>query len=192
MTAISCQSCSETERLLKCGACYTVSYCSKECQKADWNAHKVACRSFKSQRKKDLSRPNKITILADGDFSASDNFRQFLSSPKQFIFVSSKRSQTVFSKEAFSEKELDWIECLSKMSEREILDRDKGETVCKKLGQDIFDFYKEISEDSFEAKKQLVKVCEAVTALYPDKRSHSACIERAWNGVGDSNWRWMA
>ena len=33
-----------SEKLLKCAACGSVGYCSKECQKADWKAgHKQSC-----------------------------------------------------------------------------------------------------------------------------------------------------
>ena len=40
-----CAKCGSTgERLLLCGRCRTVSYCSKQCQKLDWKAgHKQAC-----------------------------------------------------------------------------------------------------------------------------------------------------
>ena len=31
-------------KLLFCGACKGVSYCSADCQKADWKTHKVTCR----------------------------------------------------------------------------------------------------------------------------------------------------
>ena len=34
-------SCSET--LFKCSRCMITLYCSQECQRADWGAHKVAC-----------------------------------------------------------------------------------------------------------------------------------------------------
>jgi hypothetical protein len=33
------------EKLLKCGRCRAVTYCNKECQKADWSQHKAACSS---------------------------------------------------------------------------------------------------------------------------------------------------
>ena len=29
---------------LRCGKCGRVSYCSKECQRADWNRHKMLCK----------------------------------------------------------------------------------------------------------------------------------------------------
>ncbi|KAI0761367.1 hypothetical protein BD413DRAFT_607160 [Trametes elegans] len=34
----------------RCSQCLTVSYCSAECQRADWPAHKKACRSLKGGR----------------------------------------------------------------------------------------------------------------------------------------------
>lgn len=39
-----CHICKKTDvKLLKCGACGIVQYCSKECQKSDWKDHKVTC-----------------------------------------------------------------------------------------------------------------------------------------------------
>lgn len=34
----------------KCSGCQRVRYCSKSCQKADWKAHKIACRELAEAR----------------------------------------------------------------------------------------------------------------------------------------------
>lgn len=40
-----CDSCNaSSNKLLACGGCGKVKYCSKECQKAAWKAHKVQCK----------------------------------------------------------------------------------------------------------------------------------------------------
>lgn len=33
-------------RMMRCSACHHTTYCSHECQKADWKAHKVSCKAF--------------------------------------------------------------------------------------------------------------------------------------------------
>jgi uncharacterized protein YjhX (UPF0386 family) len=35
--------CASAEASSMCGRCETVRYCSRECQRADWKAHKAAC-----------------------------------------------------------------------------------------------------------------------------------------------------
>lgn len=46
-TTPSCATCSktssETENLKRCAKCQTTWYCSRECQKKDWKAHKKVC-----------------------------------------------------------------------------------------------------------------------------------------------------
>ena len=37
-------------RLLMCGGCRCVSYCSAACQKADWSTHKVACKQWQAAK----------------------------------------------------------------------------------------------------------------------------------------------
>eukprot|EP01136_Pigoraptor_vietnamica_P036606 Opistho-1_new@103421 len=42
--AIACAACGKGDvKLLKCGACLVVRYCSRECQKAAWPQHRQAC-----------------------------------------------------------------------------------------------------------------------------------------------------
>ncbi|KAF9448984.1 hypothetical protein P691DRAFT_668425, partial [Macrolepiota fuliginosa MF-IS2] len=33
-------------KLLQCGACRVVRYCSKDCQRADWGTHKHICKTL--------------------------------------------------------------------------------------------------------------------------------------------------
>ena len=33
----------------RCSNCFTVAYCSKDCQKNDWNSHMRACKKRKSE-----------------------------------------------------------------------------------------------------------------------------------------------
>ncbi|KAF8810460.1 hypothetical protein BYT27DRAFT_7336692 [Phlegmacium glaucopus] len=41
-----CEVCGK-KNISRCGQCLAVSYCSRECQKGDWQNHKAACRSLK-------------------------------------------------------------------------------------------------------------------------------------------------
>ena len=45
---IECSNCRKCEfytgkKLKVCSKCYTIYYCSKDCQKNHWNTHKVTC-----------------------------------------------------------------------------------------------------------------------------------------------------
>ncbi|CZT49523.1 uncharacterized protein RSE6_10384 [Rhynchosporium secalis] len=48
MTGPKCGKCennpAENAKLLRCGGCENIEYCSKACQKADWKEHKIICR----------------------------------------------------------------------------------------------------------------------------------------------------
>jgi SET and MYND domain-containing protein len=43
-----CDWCTETKSLKKCSRCKFVFYCSKECQKSDWEFHKIECKGISS------------------------------------------------------------------------------------------------------------------------------------------------
>lgn len=70
-----CQKMSETSK--KCGQCYDVHYCSKECQKEDWNHHKLTCSSASDHEKK--------LMQVYKNFSKFDEFRTILCIISTFI-----------------------------------------------------------------------------------------------------------
>ncbi|KAE9405094.1 hypothetical protein BT96DRAFT_916292 [Gymnopus androsaceus JB14] len=43
---LSCNNCKNWEKLQACSNCKTARYCSKECQKQDWELHKSACKLY--------------------------------------------------------------------------------------------------------------------------------------------------
>jgi hypothetical protein len=62
METTSCQLCekgkAEGVKLSFCNACRSMSYCSRECQKADWKAHKVICMQLKVGDTKQAVHPD--------------------------------------------------------------------------------------------------------------------------------------
>lgn len=44
--SVFCNACNETCHNRRCTQCKSASYCSKECQVADWPTHKLLCKSF--------------------------------------------------------------------------------------------------------------------------------------------------
>jgi hypothetical protein len=40
-----CYKCLSTGKLMRCGRCLNISYCSTECSRADWSRHKPNCNS---------------------------------------------------------------------------------------------------------------------------------------------------
>lgn len=73
------------------------------------------------------------------------------------------------------------------------LDLKSGEKKCKEIGQTIFDYYKAAAGgDSFAGKKAVQKICDAIHYNAADGKSRADYIERAWDGIGDDKWTWMA
>jgi hypothetical protein len=62
METASCQVCekgmAEGLKLSFCSACRSVSYCSRECQKADWKTHKVICKELNVGDAKQIVHPD--------------------------------------------------------------------------------------------------------------------------------------
>ncbi|KAG6811935.1 hypothetical protein H0H92_005164 [Tricholoma furcatifolium] len=44
-----CDVCGQVDRLMRCSVCSQAKYCSKECQKKDWKAHKAGCKQATSK-----------------------------------------------------------------------------------------------------------------------------------------------
>lgn len=49
------------ERLLNCGGCRSVQYCSKDCQSNDWSRHKATCRSIRRGASFEEAAPRSAT-----------------------------------------------------------------------------------------------------------------------------------
>ncbi len=49
----TCNNCPQQEKLMKCSGCRKVSYCSSQCQRADWRVHKSSCASKEVKKKKE-------------------------------------------------------------------------------------------------------------------------------------------
>lgn len=61
----------------------------------------------------------------------------------------------------------------------------------KQIGQQIFDHYKAIDHGDWEAGKYaLERICEAAKALKVDGAALKERMERVWDGIGDTEWRW--
>jgi len=59
-----CEKCGgEAVEMLQCKACKKVRYCSRDCQKQDWQAHRTTCRHFKSLMGGVVLKLHKCTIL---------------------------------------------------------------------------------------------------------------------------------
>lgn len=95
----------------------------------------------------------------------------------------------------FTEEELGYIQQLAALPLESILDRREGEARCKAIGQAIFDAYKRRAQAAGYAmseagKKAVQRICNALPGRCSDGRLRKEYVERAWDGVGDSFWRW--
>ncbi|KAL4244338.1 MYND-type zinc finger protein samB [Abortiporus biennis] len=60
----------------RCSQCQSVSYCSPDCQKADWTAHKAMCRSFKGATWRTIKLSHR-PLKSDAPVISSVNFAAF-------------------------------------------------------------------------------------------------------------------
>lgn len=82
MATTSCANCNtattESRPLKLCGACKTVGYCDRACQKANWKVHKPACHPSKNQKAKEQAAQKEIedtleeSLLADGNLQLAE------------------------------------------------------------------------------------------------------------------------
>ena len=93
-----------------------------------------------------------------------------------------------------SRREREYVAQLVSITPAEKILTDKStEEKCKELGQKIFDEFKYNAAGNSTAGEIAVKnVCDAIHFECSDGRIRKQYIERAWDGIGDSNWQWMA
>lgn len=63
---LSCARCHASEehlgeRLMNCGGCRSVQYCSRDCQSNDWSRHKALCRSIRRGASLEEAAPQSAT-----------------------------------------------------------------------------------------------------------------------------------
>ncbi|KAI0654785.1 hypothetical protein C8Q70DRAFT_471535 [Cubamyces menziesii] len=66
---------SPTTKLKRCTGCSVTMYCSKECQRGDWNMHKLGCRSLGPSVEDNLIDP---VLLANTGYPASTTLNSSL------------------------------------------------------------------------------------------------------------------
>ncbi|KAJ7681930.1 hypothetical protein DFH06DRAFT_1029771 [Mycena polygramma] len=54
---LACHRCFKVQTLSRCSACLRVVYCSLDCQKLDWKAHKHICKVLRASAKNESKRP---------------------------------------------------------------------------------------------------------------------------------------
>lgn len=74
-----------------------------------------------------------------------------------------------------------------------ILDNGEGQKKCKAIGQKAFDeFKKNANGNTWTAKEAVQNICDSLVSFATDGKLRKQYVERAWDGIGDDNWRWMA
>jgi mRNA-degrading endonuclease RelE of RelBE toxin-antitoxin system len=93
-----------------------------------------------------------------------------------------------------SEREREYVAQLISINPAKKIITDKStEKKCKELGQKIFDEFKDKAAGNSRAGEVAVKnVCNAIHFEGSDGRIRKQYVERAWDGIGDSNWQWRA
>lgn len=51
-------------KLMKCGGCRVAEYCSRECQKKAWKAHKGECKEIRAQRELEANQRRSLEVAA--------------------------------------------------------------------------------------------------------------------------------
>jgi hypothetical protein len=70
-------------KLLICGKCYLVFYCSEECQKADWIRHKKEClRELNQKKRRKRSFKDFSMTISNNGSSVQQNLKRVFSDPR--------------------------------------------------------------------------------------------------------------
>ena len=97
MATDSCANCdtasTNSHPLRLCSACKTVAYCNRDCQKANWKAHKPSCRHSESKKAKEQASLKEIkdkvedSLLPDGQLQ----FEETISIPHNSYLLKDMR-----------------------------------------------------------------------------------------------------
>lgn len=146
----------------------------------------IGARQVKSQsyvyfiKARDITQNSESLIRA---FEPSTDARVFVMTYKNFFLHS------LFSLHPICPHG-DWLYSISVNS---ILDGGEVQKKCKQVGQEIFDHYKKNSQgDSSAGMEAVVRICDAAKVLTSKGSIRKSHLERAWDGIGDSNWRWRS
>lgn len=71
-----------------------------------------------------------------------------------------------------------------------IIDQGVVEEQCNAIGQEIFNHFKQKYGNSGAGTEAVKRICDAVGFTAQDGRLRKPYISRAWDGIGDLNWRW--
>ena len=159
-------------KILKCSRCKQAFYCSVACQKSAWPDHKKVCH-----------KPSYI-LVSEYNTLSDEKKKKYENDPTRFFFTSIPSEAPTLTKE----QEEDAKKLISS------IDQGISTADCKKIGQEIFDKYKE--NGGTQAGKQAVQdIRDWVTFNCKNREIGNQLaenIERDWNGIGDENWRWLA
>lgn len=63
-------------KLMKCGGCRSVAYCSRECQKKAWKSHKTECKAIRARREQEerLTEQEQVVEVAAIDWSRPETW----------------------------------------------------------------------------------------------------------------------
>ena len=127
----------------------------------------------------------------DNLYDLYPSFKSTLSEKMPQFFYVSSQPQTCPN---LSEAEKAYVQILASITPLDsILDRKEGTKKCKEIGQQIFDQFKLASGGKTSAGREAAqRICDAIKFQATDGTLRKQYIERAWDGIGDEYWRWMA
>ena len=161
------------QKLKICARCRIATYCSRECQTAHWATHKLVCLS---SEKTNTPEPSIHSLkLKTGFFSLAN----FLLGSRSVIFAAPRCPTSLTDDD--------------KQSIATLISLPLDSNEFNKRGQELFDFYKTLHNgNSMLAKAAVQRICDAIYHEAGDGKERYGRIELAWNGIGDSTWKWQA
>lgn len=155
------------EKIMRCAKCKKAFYCNRDCQSYDWSKHKTRCISFEDK---------KMSKFAISLFAKLDKLRIL------------SLGITLPEKTLLSQEQIQDQKTLEEIRDRDkILDLGSTQNYVIKLGQKMFDKYKNLNHgDSRIAIKMLSQILDS---MYD--RVRARFVEAVWYGIGDHEVRWI-